>query len=218
MMKQEIDKNNFIALIQKKEFDKNRFVDKILTDRVCRNLSVDNMMEHPQIMVYYHCYEVLKEATKTESGKFENYKDRFAALLRHGNSYHRNFGLSLLSNLTSGSKKMDFHEFSQDYFACLNDIKMMTAECCLKNLKQIIKSRKEYTGVITEEVMQADNFLRYKKKQQELIYSFVIELLEEAFENGFCRDQIFEYVSGKRESISPKTKKMANQLHKRLAV
>ena len=153
-----MNRDDFSKLIREKDYNRKEFLDLILNEDYYRDLSVNLMINDKDIMVYYHCFEVLKEATKTEPNKFLKYKTDFINLLKHTNSYHRDFGLVLLSNIISGNEKLDFLEFSQDYLKCINDEKFMTAQCCLESLNTLIKYRPEYTNYVIDEVLKTDNF------------------------------------------------------------
>ena len=87
----------------------------------------------------------------------------------------------------------------------------MTAECCLENLNTLIRCRQEYTNYVVDEVLKTDNFQTYKEKQKAFIHGIVIELLITAYKNGYDKEKILEYIKDKRDSQSPKTKKLANK-------
>jgi len=55
-------------------------------------------------MVYYHSYYIIARASEISPELFYEYWDDFATLLNHENSYHRDFGLSLIANLTKIDK------------------------------------------------------------------------------------------------------------------
>ena len=90
----------------------------------------------------------------------------------------------------------------------------MTAECCLENLHKIVKYRQEYTNNIIDEVLQTTNFQIYKEKQKAFLHGVVIELLITAYKNGYDIEKIKKFVNDKKDSPSPKTKKIANKYNK----
>jgi hypothetical protein len=171
------------------------------------------MIHHPAIMVYYHCYEVLKDASKHDARKFLGYQQVFRQLLTHSNSYHRNFGLTLLANITAHSDTVDFSAFAHAYVQCLHDPKFMTAQCCLENLNHIIVHRPEYTRDIVEEVLDDQHFRHYTTKQQAVIRSDVMAMLHTAYLNGVHQQRILAYIAEQRTSQSPKTRRLAKELH-----
>lgn len=211
-----MDTSGFIERIRQKDYNRGAFVDLILSEPEYCELAIENMVSDKEIMVYYHCFEVLKEATQIKPQWFEHYFGVFQQLLSHQNSYHRDFGLTLIAKLISGVEALDFLNVSRDVFACLNDPKFMTAECCLKCLEEILTSRTEYTACIMDEVFRKGSFMNFSEKQRELIYSHVLKLSEVAYHNGYDRNQISDFILARKNSISPKTRKIANSLYKSL--
>ena len=57
---------DFSNLIREKNFNKKEFLDLILNEDFYLDLSINLMINNKDIMIYYHCFEVLKEATKKE--------------------------------------------------------------------------------------------------------------------------------------------------------
>ena len=204
---------DFVAGIRAKDYPRDLFTQRVLTDEADRDMAVDLMVHHPAIMVYYHCYEVLKDASKREASKFLGYQKVFRQLLTHQNSYHRNFGLTLLANITAHSDTVDFSAFAHEYVQCLHDPKFMTAQCCLENLDQIITFRPEYTPDVVKEVLNDQHFCRYTAKQRAVIRSDVMTVLHTAYLNGVHHERMFAYVAEQRTSSSPKTRKMAKRLY-----
>jgi hypothetical protein len=209
-------REDFAAEIRMKDYQRDLFTQRVLTDKGDRNTAIELMIHHPAIMVYYHCYEVLKDASKHDARKFLGYQRLFRQLLTHHNSYHRNFGLTLLANITAHSDTVDFCAFADEYFQCLHDPKFMTAQCCLENLNQIITFRPEYTHDIVEEVLNEQHFRHYTAKQQAVIRSDVMTVLHTAHRNGSHQERILVYIAAQRTNPSPKTSKMAKTLYTRI--
>lgn len=55
-----------------------------------------------------------------------------------------------------------------------------------------------------------------KSEYAELIYSNVLELLKTAYDKGYDRNIIEEYVAERRRSISPKTRTTAKRFYQNL--
>ncbi|MCG8568588.1 MAG: hypothetical protein MJB14_00475 [Spirochaetes bacterium] len=203
--------DKFLESIQLKDYDKEKFIQLIINEPFFLDLAVDSMINHKKIMIYYHCYEVLKEAVKLKVTVFLKYKNNFIRLLSHSNSYHRDFGLTLLGQITSQCSEINFKEFSSAFLKCINDEKLMTSQCCLNSLNLIIKARPEYTDFILKYLLDPNNFQTYKQKAQELLYSDVIPCLMSAYQKGFQKTAIEAYLIARSKSSSPKTKKLAKQ-------
>lgn len=65
-----MNRDDFTNLIREKNYNKKEFLDLILKEEFYLNLSINLMINDKDIMVYYHCFEVLKEATKKNQINF----------------------------------------------------------------------------------------------------------------------------------------------------
>ncbi|GAB4327573.1 MAG: hypothetical protein Kow0037_01230 [Calditrichia bacterium] len=205
-------KDDFITTIQPKDYPRPMLAQRILHDTGLRELAIDLMCHHPAIMVYYHCYEIVKDASAQDARPFLAYQAAFQHLLTHQNSYHRDFGLVLLANLTAFSETVNFTDVATAYFQCLDDPKMMTAQCCLQSLNHIITHRQEYTALITTEVLHRPHFQRYTEKQQALLHSDVLNILQTAYRQGVFQEAIRAAILEHCHSRSPKTRQLAKRL------
>ena len=70
------------------------------------------MMNDPNIMVYDHPYYIIEKASETKPELFYNYWNDLVSLLKHENSYHHDFGLTLIANLTEVDTGNKFSRFS----------------------------------------------------------------------------------------------------------
>ena len=89
-----------IEKIAEKDFDVNEFVQLAINDENARNEIVHQMLTNSAIMVYYHCHYVVNKASQKRPGMFYPYWGEIAELLHHKNSYHRDFSLVIIGNLT----------------------------------------------------------------------------------------------------------------------
>ena len=206
---------NFINLIQEKNYNKEQFVEIVLNDEFYRKIAVDNMTGHNHIMVYYHCYEVLKEATKISPAKFEQYKDEFIKLLEHRNSYHRDFALEIIGNLTKVDEEDRFSEIKDDFFSIVNDEKFMTGNCCVRNLLKIYQHKAELRDQIIELLLDIDKHCDYTEKQKGVLKADILDIFDEVYRDVTDRDKINEFMKAEVNSISPKTRKKAKELVKK---
>lgn len=131
--------NDLISKIADKDVNINEFAKLIINDTQKRDEIVYLMLNSDKIMVYYHSYYILSKASEIRPDLFYRYWDDFISLLHHENSYHRNFGLSLIANLIEIDEENRFFKIFDDYFKHLNDVKFMTAITALKILQRLLK-------------------------------------------------------------------------------
>lgn len=108
-----------------------------------RDFIIDQMLNNPKIMVYYHSYYILSHASEINPEQFYEYWDDFVSLLDHKNSYHRDCGLTLIANLTEVDIENRFLSIFDDYFKHINDAKFMAADCCVGNTVRILANKEE---------------------------------------------------------------------------
>lgn len=83
----------------KKIADKNvniaEFANRVVNDEPLRAEIVKQLLTHKDIMIYYHCYYIVDQASAARPQLFYEYWNDFTALLHHQNSYHRDIGLTI---------------------------------------------------------------------------------------------------------------------------
>ena len=92
--------DELIRQISVKDVDVDRLVQLVIDDDHIRDEIVKQMLTHSWIMMYYHCYYVVAKASERRPELFYGYWPEIARLLDHENSYHRDFALTILANLT----------------------------------------------------------------------------------------------------------------------
>ncbi|MBI4814606.1 MAG: hypothetical protein HY802_10195 [Methanobacterium sp.] len=162
-------------------------------------------------MVYHHSYNVISQASQTRPELFYQYWEDFAALLDHHNSYHRDYAIILLANLTLADKQNKFLKVFNDYFSHINDEKFMTARKCVQNTAKILESKGELTGDIINILLDVDNRCDFPLKQKALLKSDVIELFINFYWQINDNERVNEFVKDELDSISPKTRKVAKK-------
>lgn len=162
-------------------------------------------------MVYYHSYYIINKASVIRPELFYNYWDNFTSLLNHENSYHRDFGLTLIANLTAVDKQNKFNLIFDNYFKCIDDPKFMTAQHCIKNSAKIMANKKEFKEDILDILLDIDNSCDFTPKQEALLKSNVIEVFDEFYGEIVTKKRVNEFVRNQLDSISPKTKKYAKE-------
>ena len=136
-----------IREISAKDVDVDRFVRLAIRDDQIREEIVRQMRTHPHIMVYYHCFYIVSKASIERPDLFYPHWHEVASLLKHKNSYHRDFALTIIANLTQVDQGNLFSKIFHDYFEHINDEKFMTGQCCVQNSIKILKGFKHLYGL-----------------------------------------------------------------------
>ena len=207
-----------IEKISEKDFEVDEFVHLALTYQQARDEIVNQMVSHAHIMVYYHCYYVISKASQEEPHLFYEYWDQIAGLLKHKNSYHRDFAIVIIGNLTEVDHENRFSEIEGDYFACLNDEKFMTGNCCLQNLVKIYRHKEELRQKIFDLLLDIDQQCDYTQKQKGLLKFDVLEIFDEIYAGVQEKELINEFIRREVNCISPKTRKKAKELTKKYSL
>ncbi len=201
-----------IQEISAKEADIDVFVQIAIREDQARDEIVNQMLTHPDIMVYYHCYYVVSKASQERPELFYKYWNEMVSLLRHPNSYHRDFGLTILANLTRVDQDNLFPAIFRDYFEHVNDDRFMTAQCCVRNSLKIIRHRPELKDRIIDLLLDVDHRCAYPEKQKELLKSDILVILDEIYDDVRDKPGAGEFIKKATRSISPKTRNMAKSL------
>ena len=202
---------DLILEISDKNFNQEKFVERIIDDSKIRDKIVQLMLNHRKIMVYHHSYSVISQASQMRPELFYQYWEDFAALLDHPNSYHRDFALILLANLTPADKENKFLNLFNDYFSHINDEKFMTARKCVESTGKIMESKVELTGDITDILLDVDKRCDFPLKQKALLKSDIIQLFYKFYGQINDKKRVNEFVKDELNSISPKTRKVAKK-------
>lgn len=186
-----------------------------MNDPSIRDTIVNLMLKNEKIMVYYHSYYILSKASQLKPGLFYKYWDDFVSLLNHKNSYHRDFALVLLANLTKVDKDNKFAPIFDDYFIHINDAKFSTARHCVQSTAKILVNKEELTLDIVNILLDVDNRCDFPEKQKALLKSDIIHLFHEHYEKINNKEDINIFVENELDSISPKTRKKAIEFIRR---
>jgi len=203
-----------IEKVAEKNFDVDKFVQLAINDENARNEIVHQMLTNSAIMVYYHCYYVVDKASQKRPEMFYSYWGEIAELLHHRNSYHRDFALEIIGNLTRVDRENRFAEIEDDYFDIINDEKFMTGNCCVKNLLKIYRHKVEQRERIIETLLDIDNRCDYTEKQKGVLKADVLEIFDEIYEEVSEQDEINKFIRAEVNCVSPKTRKKAKELIK----
>ena len=211
--------NEELALrISEKDIDIEYYASLCINNENFRKDIVDLTINHPHIMVYYHGYYILDKSTGLKPKLFYKYWHDFTKLLKHKNTYHRQIGIVILSNLSKVDNNNHFSEIFNDYLNCLYDQKILIGEYCVKGLNKIIKNKPEYKDKIIDELLKHEEKTLFNEKQEALLDYYILELIEDNCNENMKDDKIIEFIHGKQESISPKTKKKSRELIKKYGI
>ena len=202
--------------ISPKNADIDYFVNIVLKEKQTLDDVVELTLNHPHIMVYYHGYYILDKATEINPKKFYKYWDDFAKLLKHKNTYHRQIGIVILSNLSKVDKDNKFSEIIDDYMQCLYDKMILIGVFCVRYLKAIIRNKPEYQNQIINELLEHRKKTSFKEKQEALLEYEILEIFEDNYAKLENKDKITEFIKDRQNSISPKTKKKSKEIMKKL--
>ena len=200
-----------ILEISDKNFNKDEFVEMAINNSKIRDEIVHLMLTHRKIMVYHHSYTVISQASQLRPELFYPYWDDFAGLLDHPNSYHRDFALILLANLTHADKENKFLKIFNDYFSHINDEKFMTARKCVESTGKIMESKAELTEDIINILLDVDKRCDFPLKQKALLKSDIIQLFYKFYNQINNKKRVSEFVKDEMNSTSPKTRKVAKK-------
>jgi hypothetical protein len=212
--------NDLLKKIADKNVNIAEFAKMVIDDDSLRAEIVKQLLTNKNIMVYYHCYSIIDQASAEQPEFFYQYWDNFSALLHHQNSYHRDIGLTITANLTAVDSDRRFPGIIEDYLNHINDPKFMTALCMVRNTKKIIRNQPDLRKCIIDFLIGVDNRCSYPDKQKALLKCDIIEVLDEVYRacaRETIQDQkrIKDFVRSEINSISPKTRKSAKDFTKK---
>ena len=213
-----MNKNELIAKIALKDFDLDAFVRLAVEDKGIRDELVRQMIANADIMVYYHCYEVLSQASLAEPQLFYRYWSDVALLLDHPNSYHRDFALTILANLTSVDQQDQFASLADRYIAHINDVKFCTGQYCVRNCQKIITHKPKRLDFFLDRLLDLDTYCDYPAKQKDLLKYDVLVILEQVYGRSPRKDQINTFIRTASMAVSPRTRKKAKELLKKFVI
>jgi hypothetical protein len=211
----DFNSTTFIEQIAKKDFDLNSFVQLAIINERARNEIVCQMVTNSAIMVYYHCYYVVENASRERPDLFYSDWNKIAELLHHNNSYHRDFALEIIGNLTCVDQENRFLELKDEYFSILNDEKFMTGNCCVKNLLKIYRHKPDHREEIIQILLDIDNRCNFSEKQKGVLKADILDIFDELYGDGIERDRINEFIMSQAYCVSPKTRNKAKGLVKK---
>lgn len=193
-------------------------MDIVIKDKTLGNDIVYLTLNHQNIMVYYHGFYILDKATELNPELFYEYWFDFAQLLKSKNTYHRQIGIVIISNMINVDINNNFSNLFDNYLSCLYDEKILIGTYCLKYLKNIYRNKPEYRKQIIKELLGHKKKSSYNVKQEALFEYGILELFDENFDELVNIDEISVFIKERQKSISPKTKKKSKQIIKKYRI
>jgi len=202
--------------IADKDYDRTRYIKEALANEALREALVEQLLANPDIMVYYHCYEVLEAASLQKPGLFYSYWERIEGLLKHKNSYHRNAGLAILANLSRVDEEGRTEGLIDEYMSFLVDEKLLTACYCADHCVKILMNKPQLEDKILGPLLNFEPTCPYADKQKGLLTAHIIESLDAVYDISSKQAEMLSFARRHAASVSPKTRKLVKQfLNKR---
>ncbi len=172
-----IEEKDFLLTVSETNADISPYPSLALKDSKFRDILVRQLLNNYAINVYHHSFLILQEAIKTEPSLFYGYWDGFSSLLKHGNSYHRNYGMALIANLIPVDKDNRFELILDDYFKQLEDEKISTIKYCISYSLIIIKVKPVLGKTIISRIIHLLRFNNHSDRHQKFLVSVFLKLL-----------------------------------------
>ncbi len=172
-----IDENKYLQIVSKTQADVTSFFELAISHKDFREILVRHLVCNDSINIYYHSYLILNETTKSEPSLFYCYWDQFALLLKHENSYHRNYGMDLIANLIAVDTDNNFNMIINDYYKQLYDQKISTKKYCICNSERIIKYKPQIAPIVIAKIIDSLRINDNSDRHQNFLISEFLKLL-----------------------------------------
>lgn len=153
------------------------FINIAINEESFRDILIKHLMENEAINIYYHSYLILNEGSKSAPSLFFCYWDNFVCLLKHENSYHRNYGMDLIANIIPVDKDNLFEPILKDYYKQLYDEKIVTIKHCISNSSTIIKEKPQFATIIVSRIIDSLSLNTNSEKRQDFLLLKFLKLL-----------------------------------------
>lgn len=210
------DKEKLLEEISKENFDLPYFADRATTDKKIRDFVVDEMLNHKHIMVYYHCYYITEAVSESDPDLMYEYWDGVEKLLKHKNSYHRNFALSILARLSKADDQNKMNACIDDYLSLIDDVKFMTADNCIRNCALICAYKPELSEKIIKTVIEKIRFGKRNDRQNSYLAGTAIEMFGPFYDGYGDKKQMIDFTESNLNGVSPKSRKIAETFLKKI--
>ncbi len=204
-----MDKERLRAEISDPNFDLPHFTAAAVRDKEFRDFAVNEMLTHQHIMVYYHCYYIAEAVSETAPDLMYKYWENIEKLLKHKNSYHRNFALSILARLSKVDTENKMNGCIDVYLSLLDDVKFLTADICIQNAALIAVYKPELSEKIVCAIIGNVREEKRNNRQNSFLAGTAIESFDAVYENYSDKIQLILFAESNLSGASPKTQKIA---------
>jgi|GEM_PF-3583145 len=171
--------SDYLALVSETNADISPYIQHALEDDHFRMLLVKELLTNKKINVYYHTYVLLSEVSKANGQVLLPYLTAFISLLGHDNSYHRNYGMHLISLMASYIDTQSLKILLPKYYKCLYDEKISTRKYCIVYSKDLIKTHGDLGHDIVSYIRESLWNTRLPYKHKWLLIKTFMTLIEE---------------------------------------
>ena len=211
-----IKEEEYLQTVSETNVDFTPLIDIAINEVAFRDILIKQLQENEAINIYYHSYLILNEVTKTAPSLFYCYWYNFVYLLKHENSYHRNYGMDLIANVIPVDKDNLFEPILEDYYKQLYDEKIVTIKHCIGNSSAIIKEKPQLATIIISKIIDSLRVNTNPEKHQNFLISKFIKLLSSIDKNLLDTKTVGDFLSTvindtKSDKIRKEIKKYSTQ-------
>ncbi len=189
-----ITEKEYLQKVSVTNADLTPFSEITLNDSGFRNILIKHLTENEAINIYYHSYLILNKATITAPSLFYPYWGNFASLLKHENSYHRNYGMDLIANIISADEDNLFEPAVEDYYKQLYDERLVTIKHCIENTAKIIREKPQLTITIISKIIDSLKVNTNSEKHQNFLILKFLKLLSVVDTNLLDMNAVGEFL------------------------
>ncbi|ULQ58788.1 hypothetical protein K7I13_09535 [Brucepastera parasyntrophica] len=102
--------------------------------------------------------------------------------------------------------------------ACLYDVKFLTAIFCIRNCKKIIRKSPVFRERILARLYEHEFKSGYTPKQEALLQFDILDIIDDNYAALADRKKADAYILSKKDSVSPKTRKLVRVLIKKYSL
>lgn len=193
------------------DYEQARYIEEARVNEAVRDVLIEQLLSNPDIMVYYHCYEILDQASLKSPELFYRYWEQIRGLLKHKNSYHRNAGLAILANLSRVDDQVCTEGIIDEFLGFLTDKKLLTACYCVDNCAKLVVNKPHLEDKILDALLNFEKTSPYTDKQKGLLVARIIEVFDAVFELSSKQAEMLSFARHQAGSVSPKARKLVKQ-------
>jgi hypothetical protein len=197
-----------LSEVSKKDINIESVAEKALASEKLLSELLDGLMSKDETL-RYNCSKVILFISEEHGGVLYPKWDFFVRLLDSDNTYWKMSGLQIIANLARVDADKKFDDIFEKYYRLLGYRGTVVAAHAALNSGKIARARPDLQARITDRLLSIDT--TYTGSQIELIKGYIIEALNEYFEEAENKGKIIEFVRSQLNSGSPRTSKKAEQ-------